>query len=344
MEEKHTKIYTDVNKVLVIGDTHFDDVYEGRHKNYYQNTIDVMVQILKVIAERKPDLVVLAGDLIGVRPGKSKVKTRTYLQQIIGFIRSLGKKVIVVKGNHDYAEDSDYDFLSNIGVFTSAKSLLYQVDIVPKDSKPDDRLRIHLRDYGKENLALDIEDNKEGVNIVVAHNEFYIEGREYRRNGAEAIELSKHTPFFGADVILSGHIHEPSPSIEDFTNLEGESTAFINLGCPTRPSYSEQYNQVWFIEFEYKKEKSWDFNPIVIDLVPSDKIFNKKNELFEEVENQILNFDKQRRLDLDTVMTTLLEMGPNTLNIREQIRRIPAVREKAREKAIEYIELASRED
>lgn len=331
---------TKASRILIIGDLHADDVYEGKHKNYLQNTFDVMGDILRVVAERKPSLVVLAGDLVGVRPGRSKVRTRMYLQRLISFIRALGPDVIVVKGNHDYAEDSDYDFLHGIGVFKSPVDVGHAYDVVLSD-KPDDRLRLHLRDYGKEYLPLELEGNEAGVNIVVAHNEFYIEGKEYRRRSDGALELIHHTPFYGADVVLSGHIHHPSPTIEDFTTLTGVQSAFVNLGCPTRPSAAENYNQVWLVELAFDTETSWSFNPIPFELKPADEVFVKSSDMFQEVKAQLEAYDQQRRLSLDNVLNTILESGPNVLDVKEQIKRIPSARQEAKDKALALLAQAS---
>lgn len=332
-------VNTTAKNILIFGDIHADDVFEGKHKNYAENTITVFKSILKKTAERKPDIVFLMGDLVGVRPGRSKVRTRIYLQALIGFIRALGPEVVILKGNHDYAEDSDYDFLNGIGVFTSPSNLGHTYDINTTGNK-EDTLRFHLRDFGKENMKLELDTNKDGINIVLAHNEFYIEGAEYRRRSEGAFELTKHTPFYGADVILSGHIHQPSPHIEDFNTLTGVQTAFVNLGCPTRPSSAENYNEVWLIEFKYE-EGNWHFNPEPFELEPASNVFLKQDTMFEEVKAEMEAYDKDRRLSLDTVLTTILESGPNLLNVREQIQRIPAARQESKDKALALLEQAS---
>lgn len=328
-------------RVLVIGDLHFDDVYEGKHLDYLKNTITVMTLIHNQIAKYRPDVVVLAGDIVGVRPGRSKVRTNIYRARIINFIKSLGPVVIALKGNHDFAEDADYNLMAETGVFVAPKKINYVADVIPGKNS-EHNLRLHLLDYKQEEHKLELDTNEQAANIVIAHNEFYIENREYRRRSDDAIELVKHIPFFGTDMVLSGHIHEPSPQPETYTALDGNTQTFVNLGCPSRPSKAEKYNEVWFMMFDFDEEEMiWEPKPLIIELQNSDKVFNDDEGMFGDIEEQVDNFRAEHRERLDNVLDILLSKQPLNLDFKEQVQALSQASDEGKAKAIKYLETAS---
>lgn len=342
-------------KVLVFGDTHFDDVFNGQHVDYQQSTLEVMEQIINIYKKEKPDAVILAGDLIGVATGRSKIKSRQYLKSVVQFLTVLGgrnRTLYVVKGNHDYNVESDYNFLSGIGVFNAPEEGDDVLYLNPDPEKsPDNQLFIHLRNYNQENNLLmnPEEDSKEyhqaksdGINVVVAHNDFFIKGQEEGyHNPDTAFELQAHSPFYGADIILSGHIHLPSLQTQTFKNPLGETVSFLNLGCPTRPSSSETYNKVWYTVLEFdEQDKTWDYTPKIMELKDFREEFVNSDDLvasMQKLAGDDLATDKER---LEEVLSLLRSDNLMSEDSIRQIDLITVASQQERDLAKEYIRRA----
>lgn len=336
-------------KVIFFGDTHFDDVFNGQHVDYQQNTLEVMEDILAIVKEEKPDVVILAGDLIGVSTGRSKIKSRQYLKHVIQFLTVLGGKnrtLYVVKGNHDYNVESDYNFLSGIGVFNEPKDDSDVIYLSPDDD-PSNQLFIHLRNYNQENKSIIDQklDDKEyrtakanGINVVVAHNDFYIKGQEEGYHDENSFELISHTPFYGADIIFSGHIHLPSLQPQSFTNNIGEQSSFLNLGCPTRPSSQETYNKVWYTILEYSEEdESWDYTPKVLELKDFREEFMNSDDLVKSMQKLANGDAKEDKERLEEVLNLLHNDNLMTEDSINQIDLITVASENERQLAKDYI-------
>lgn len=344
-EDSNVTTYKNVRKITVIPDLHLDDVFEGKHINYQQDTIDTMTLVLNYVIKEKPDLVVLVGDVIGVRPGRSRVKTRTYLAQIITFLENLAPNVIVLKGNHDISLDSDFDFLEKIKTIKTVREVGSEIDINPT-GKQDDVLRLHLRDYGAEKASLNIKGSEAGTNIVIAHNDFYIAGQEYRRHSDSAIDLTKQTQWRKADMVLSGHIHTPSQELEQYHVL-GDTTddphIFLNLGCPSRPSHAELYNASWIVTLsksDTDAEGNWNSKFDFLELKDYHEVFTKESTIVSELTEQLETYTEEHNLDLQNTIDTLMQYGPQSRDIKEQIDTVISATPEARTKAKNFIDQA----
>ena len=343
----------DYKKVLVFGDTHFDDAFNGQHVDYQASTLEVMEQIIGIYQAEKPDAVVLAGDLIGVATGRSKIKSRRYLKSVVQFLSAIGgatDSLYVVKGNHDYNVESDYNFLSDIGVFiapTDDSDVLY----LKPDDQPENQLFLHLRNYNQENKLLmnqeeDAKDylqaKSDGVNVVVAHNDFYVKGQvEGYHDEDTAFELTQHSPFYGSDIVLTGHIHLPSLSTQSYKNTIGESCSFLNLGCPTRPSSTETYNKCWYVSLEYSEEEQmWDYQPHVMELKDFREEFIMTDDLLKnmkKIAEKDVAEDKER---LEEVLDLLRNDNLSVDDSLQQIDLITVASQEERDLAKSYINRA----
>lgn len=325
------------SKVLVFGDTHFDDIFEGKHKDYQANTMRVLEQFTKIYQAEKPDWVILAGDLIGVERGRSKVTSRRYLTTIVQFLTVLGhnqNRLIVVKGNHDFNVESDYNFLSGIKLIEEPSIGHDTLHLQPDKDDPSNDMFIHLRNYGNENESI-ISDEDEpaykeakqkGVNIVIAHNDFYVKGQEEGYVGDDSIDLTTFAPFHGADIVLSGHIHLPSlrPIQYRCMNSDKESS-FLNLGCATRPSAEESYNKVWYATIEYDQDsKSWDYTPKPIQLNDYSREFVNSEELLDHVKKMVNNENEDHTEELTKILDILEDN--DTLSLSDSLNQLDHIK------------------
>ena len=329
-------------KVLFFGDLHYDDGFQGRHHNYWVNLIDVTERIENVVEFEKPDMVVLAGDLFGVRRGVSTLKDRNALLFVANFLKSL-PNCIIVKGNHDYAEASDYEFLSSLGVFRSTKQIRNVIQFTnPNADKP---CFIHLVDYGQENEKLDIVEDS--YNVGVMHNEFFVKGKEQQYHSQSAIELSSKRNFFGLDLIFSGHIHTPSQGVIDFNFQDGYDSGFINLGCPSRPGHGELYDHVWYTALEYEpvegtNEWSFGFRQEVLNLKPYVEIFRPSEDYLEgdEEDVDVDDFTGLQKQKLEEILSTMVTTNMGNDDFFSQVDAITLVSDDVKEVAKSYLRKA----
>jgi predicted phosphodiesterase len=327
---------------LILGDLHFDDQFQGRHVSYWENVIETIQRIQKVMDDEKPDFVILAGDLIGVRRGVSTIKDRNALLFVAEFLRSLPNP-IVIKGNHDYNEVSDYDFLSKLGVFKSTKQIGGVVEFShPSASKP---CYIHCVDYGQENEKIEIVSS--AYNIGVMHNEFYVAGKEQQVHSQGAIELTSKANFFGLDMILSGHIHMPTRGMIDFSFQNNFDSAFVNLGCPTRPSHGELYDQVWYIVIEYEPidgTETWDlgFRQEPLMLRPYTEVFRPDSDYLDELTDpeRVDEFTGIQRGKLEEILGNMVTTNMGSDDFFRQIDVINLVSDEVKDLAKSYLRKA----
>lgn len=318
---------------------HFDDMFQGRHIDYWENVMEVVSRVQDIMLDEKPDFVIIAGDLVGVRRGQATLKNRNALLYLAQFLKSL-PNCIVLKGNHDYAEVSDYEFLSELGVFRSTKQIRGVIEFTnPESNIP---CYIHCVDYGQENDHIEI--YKDAYNIGVMHNEFYVAGKEQQFNSQGAIELSSKKNFFGLDMILSGHIHTPTQGMINFKFQDNYDSGFINLGCPTRPSHGELYNQVWYVVLEYDKlegrnETDLGFRQEAFNLRPHEEVF-RPDEFLEDHEDDIDDFTGIQKGKLEEILGNMVTTNMGSDDFFKQIDAITLVSDDAKDTAKRYLRKA----
>ena len=138
----------------------------------------------------------------------------------------------------------------------------------------------------------------EGVtNIAITHYDFRV-GLTNFTNNPEAIDLTTHEPFYGVDLVLNGHIHQPS-ELKAFKTEGGTTCAFMNLGCMARPKRSEDYSFVWCAVVKMRKNPitglpEVHFDPQVFELKPPSEIFLEDTE--GSVAEQVKAEGKQAQL------------------------------------------------
>lgn len=317
-------------KILVFGDLHFSSTFEGKHKNYQEECYNNMYRILDIVKENIPCSVFFLGDLCGV--SERNIKDRQFLTRVLMFFGSLYHitkgKVFSVKGNHEMGDFSDFDLLLGVGYIKNPEYVDYIGD-------EETELRFHFVNYGDETKKLKLHDT--ASNVVLGHNDYYIDGVTNWYSAKAGVELKKLSNFNGVELVFSGHIHIPSEEML-YTNLpNGESVGLFYTGSPSR--VAERFDDCWYVVFEYDATtKSTGYDAKLFGLCPHEEIFYKEEDF--NLEEQPEKTEEERHNEaLDIVIEEVLNSRIVTGDLFRQIDIIPGTEE---EKAIakEYLRKA----
>lgn len=326
------------NKVGGFGDTHIEDGYRGQHVNYQENCYWCMDKKVEIVEKSKPDFVFETGDWVGVRANVAVLRDNFMRYKTAEYLEGIKKQapMVINTGNHDLfqLEDmNDYILHSMLGYFHTPRSIantgeeIGVVKVVSPDLDDPEtgkkmEMYIHFVPYGKEHVKL--KPVKGATNVAVTHNDFRISSTSFTFN-PEAIDLTVHEPFYGMDMIVNGHIHQPS-QLETFTTQAGTESAFINLGCMARPARVEDYNMVWYLEFGFRKNQLTGtpesyVKPVEVQLRPASEIF-REGTYKEDVHSDVVEATKQ--LELSNILGGLQDFNFSGVSISDRIELIDA--------------------
>lgn len=224
-------------KILCIGDPHFK-----------ANNLDIMKritsEILTIIDEKKPDLVVNVGDTLDTHE-------RLYLRALTDatyFLIEISKRcpLILLIGNHDRENNSDY--LSPIHGFVGLKDLpnITVVDTTIWD-KERNFLYVPYVAPGRFNEALSkvgyVPGEEPAPSLIFAHQEF--------RGCSLGIKFSTDGDYWSTEypTVFSGHIHE----------YHIVQSNLIYVGTPLQQNYGESPDKALMfvtLEDDYLNVKS----------------------------------------------------------------------------------------
>lgn len=326
------------NSVMIIGDLHFSDVFTGKHKAYLENCFWCLSKITKKLEEKKPSALVLGGDIIGWT--ETNIRDRQVFAMFCKVLRDWNRicPVYSVRGNHDMKGYPDFQFLAEFGLIITSSICDGYFDYYANEEQEVPEVRFHLVDYKDEDKALNL--RTDGCsNIVLGHNNFTINGITTWYNDHDGIELGMMQNFNGVDMVISGHIHNPSPEIYAAQMSNGESCMLFYTGCPTRPIRdNNMYESCWYVFIEYNGE-STDINTEEFKLKPSSEIFYDKETFVDEKTEEEIN-EELRQEALKDVLGDLLKYRMNCTDPISQVQRIPNATEEAKKIAVDYLQLA----
>lgn len=329
------------NNILIVGDLHFDDTFQGRHRNYVTTCLNVLKKIEEQLMASDAKCLVLLGDLVGV--SSRNVKSREILSILCNWFKQLkdsGVRVISVRGNHDFGDYPDFQFLVSLGLIETSQTLGGYFDYYGDANATEPEIRFHLIDYGMENRKLDILTGEQVTNIALTHNNFTIQGITNWYQEHDGIELANQSNFNGIYMVINGHIHAPSPEIAQTDAVWGQPILLFDLGCPTRPAF-EKYTSCWFLEFSYTQAEGTNFNAVPFELVPlEEEYFMDDNDLAEVAQSQEDIDEEQRRENLHEILGEIMSCRISSGDLADQIRRIPNASEDAKNLAISYLQKA----
>ena len=318
------------NMVMILGDLHISDVFKGKHKDYLQNCMWVLKEITKKIEETKPSAVVLGGDLIGWT--ETNIRDRQILSTFCKYLREWNDicPVYSVRGNHDIKGYPDFMFLSELGLIITSTKCGGYFDYYGEENAEKPEVRFHLVDYNDEHKSLDI---LEGTsNIVLGHNNY---------TEHDGIELGMLQNFGDVDMVISGHIHNPSPDFVSTQMPSGKDCMLFYTGCPTRPiKEKNMYDYCWYVFVRYDKDlKDTNIDTEMFKLLPASEIFYDDAEFVEEKDKDELE-ETMRVEALQNVLGELMTFRITTGDPMEQIDNIPNASEEAKQLAKNYLQIA----
>lgn len=313
------------NKVLVVGDLHISDSYVGSHQDYWGECVSILGSISSIIQKRGITHLILTGDLVGIREKnfKQRESLMVFMMTLKRWNELTNNNVYSVIGNHDISgRTTDFELFESLGLINTTRTLgKNYVDIAST--------RYHLINYGDEGLELSFRDN--GSNIGVTHADIQISGKTtWWYPSAVRFELSTMENWKGLEMIIAGHIHNPSPKMVS-TDIDGSNISLFYLGCPTRPRKGDNWDSCWITQFDVD---DLDVNCTVLELPLPHDVFVKTTEDIEE------DFEDTEVTKIEELAAILNKLSEYKLDsdddIEGQIKRFSGVDTKAMNLALEY--------
>ena len=338
------------NNVLVVADMHLEYSYnKAMHIDYAQNCRNVMKNVLDEVRNGDIKVIIFLGDFIGVKTGVGFIKNRDFFQEVLDFmldLMSLGALPIILRGNHDLYQPSDYDFLIKYGFALNPHTFKDQkLTILPEEGTSDLLFELHFVQYGDEDRNLHLTPKDDVSTVVLAHNNFYVRGQDEFYVTEKAIDVTTHLPFTNADMILTGDIHVPSSTLLDFKYSNGNEGTFLNLGCPTRPQRAPKYDYVFTVKLGYSNNNpTLEFPPM--ELAPYDETFVQTIDAkaIEQIEEMNRSATEDRRRNLESVLKNVGSLETSDRDYFHTIDSIAFVNDNVKEMAKSYITRAKIEN
>jgi predicted phosphodiesterase len=299
--------------ILIFGDLHLSSMYEGTHKDYLFECYEIMDKIIAIVEKKKPKVIIFMGDLIGVK--EHGITDKRFLSRVMMFFSNLfsvtGGNVFSVKGNHDFGDFSDFDFLLSLGYIKNPKFIDYTVG-------GNLEVRFHFVNYGDEKKPLEIA--AEGSNIVLGHCDYYVDGvTTWYTPKKGRTDLKTLNNFCGVDMVISGHIHIPSVEVLYTSLPDGSSVGLFYPGCPTR--VAERFDDCWYLVFYYEESESMtNYSAEQFELRKAEEVFYPKEDYSYGEEDSAEVEDGA----LDEIINEIFESRLAQGDIFGQIDKIPA--------------------
>lgn len=319
-----------IARIGVYGDLHLNSKNYGAHNDYARESIDYLSKITEITRKRGLTHLIGCGDF-----SYGRFNTLEYRLSVE---ENLKAQLEITQGNH-------YELMGNHDVagygMTERQYYIEKGLLKPSTNLTIGCANINMVDYGQSMKAdVNICDDTEHINIIIAHDYFKFANTQLANFG-KAIELDNFERWFGADIIIAGHIHK----ILDFAgfiqkNGMSHQCEVHYLGCMMRPAYREGFmddiGEVMVmtvydtgrIDYDIEKIKLWAL---------SDSFNLVKKE--EDKERKI---EKSNRVDISDVVRQLDSHDRNVGNPEDIIAGMTDIPEKYKEKAIELLKAANK--
>lgn len=281
-------------RILIYGDLHLCSKNYGSHRNYSEESLGVLREITKQVEELNVTHLIGLGDFT-----YGRFHTLEYRKSVE---EELEKQYSLVKGNkwelrgnHDSASYgmTEYEYYAEKGLFNTAENM----DL--------DTLHITMLNFGetdkvKPNIHLD----SGHTNIILAHD-FYKFKDTAIANYGKAIELERLADdWYGADYLISGHIHEYHAFSGIYASKGyGRTVGVVYPGCMSRPSYmgEDTTDKGRMVLVDISETGEAKVRLLTVDLIPVEQAF-----IVEEKEKQAVKVaEKQARVDISDIVTAL---------------------------------------
>lgn len=321
-----------MRKVLILGDLHISDVYQGKHKDYIGNCEWCVGEISKTLKERKVTDLILLGDIIGQT--EKNLKKRTTLLKMMKWLNEWSAllkenggegEVYSLRGNHDIGSKlTDFEMFEELGLLKTGN--YKDVGVV----------RYHLIDYGEERREIELDEEK--VNVALMHNNIMVEGLTTWYRGGEGIEMSTLENLYGVEMIIAGHIHNPSARLV-VGNIKESEVSLYYPGCITRPRYEEGiWEKAFGVLYEIEGDEV-NLETVEYKLKSIEEVYNLT---YEDIETEDL--EGTEVLDVESLTEILNDLTKYSIggtgDYKSQLEKYSKIEPRATEVAIKYIEEA----
>lgn len=321
-------------KPFIVGDLHISDKYSGRHVDYFQDCVDFLNNITEEMKKNEVTHLILTGDLIGRTTEKNLQSRETlmYFMKVLQVWNDMtGGNVYSVRGNHDFSEKlTDFEMFVTLGLIQTANF----IDV--------GSIRFHFMDYGEHDRA--IEYNEDKYNVAVMHTELHVEGiTSWFFRSPEGVDLSSLENLYGVDLVIAGHIHNPSVRMVT-TTIKDKDISLFYPGNGTRPKYDRNiWTKCFGILFD-TDDVDVSMGTVEFDLKPADEIFRST---YEDVEEEEIVDDSTPMFNIEELSTILNQLNHYSIigdsDYKTQITQLGGIDKEAVELALQYIEVVESE-
>ena len=322
----------DEQRVLVIGDLHISDRYNGKHKDYLENCFDVLNMITESIKEKEVTHLIALGDWIGIGLNEKNLRKRETLLRVIQVLQEWNKltnnNVYSLRGNHDIGSKlTDFDMFVELGLLKNVRQL--DINIA----------RFHMFDYGEETRRIDVDENM--YNIGLFHTNLLIEGETTWYRGGVGTELSTLENLYGVDFAIAGHIHNPSLRIVS-TSIRDRDITLFYPGNLTRPKYEPNiWDKGYAVLFKID-DMGTSADMVTYVLKPVEEVFvTTFDEAEEEMEEMRETFDIEALSQILEELKTFNISGG--MDYHSQIKQVAGIDREASDLALKYLEVIEEE-
>lgn len=316
---------------------HLGDLHIGRNfdmRSMLEDQRHVLKQVLDLAEKRRPDLVIIAGDIYDRSVPKEEA-VELYDEFITSLVHRLNIPVYAISGNHDSArrlEGMD-SLLKRVGyhVCGTLKDPLDQVELKDGDG-PVDLYFMPFKDMNSARALFDLKDvtsttevvrrileparSNPNRKILIGHNYFskageVLEESESERNVIGGADVIDSAVFCGFDYVALGHLHKAQ-------KVGRESVRYSGSLLKYSVSEADHRKVITWVEMDGKGDTRIELVPLMLlrdlrrvrgsmaELMHSDFVYKKDDFL------SITLTDEDR---IDQAFGTLSKLYPNIISL-----------------------------
>lgn len=324
----------EVARILVYGDLHLSSKSYGAHRNYPEESLEVLKIITKHAEDFRATHIIGLGDLTFGRfhtlEYRSKVEEEFKKQFDI-----CGGNRYELKGNHDSASYgmTEYDYYVLKNLIKPAENFT-----IPEGNAYFTLVNNGEYDTHEPNISMDENSN----NFVLMHDYFKFSDSRLPDYG-RAIELDRFEKWYGVDHIIGGHIHNSELfeglMLKDINGQTHGIRVMVDyLGAMTRPAYREGHTDEigHILKLTIYDNGQYKYDRVDIELRPIAEIFNLDAKIVEKEQSK----SKENRVDISDIVHNLDKHERSIGNPEDIIMALDGVDERYKKKAIELLKNA----
>lgn len=320
---------SELARILIYGDLHLSSKNYGAHRDYPNETLDILRKITAKASEIQATHIIGLGDFAFGRFNTLEYRAAVESELETQYNICNGNR-FELKGNHDSAGYGMTEFEYYI-----QKGLIH-----PSRNLKIGQVNIGMVDFGKVRKS-DFVPDPNMLNVVLAHDYFTFKDLNMPNFGKN-IELDEFKSWFGVDHIICGHIHS-SGVYEGLMvgTVDGKSigkrVTLDYVGSMSRPAYYGESTDVvgHMVILTIYDNGDMKYDRIDVELLPISEAFNLEIKAEKEAKEDM----KNKRLDITDIVQQLNSHERITGNPEDIIMGLDGVDIRFKKKAIELLKL-----